>query len=454
MKNKKSIKFRYGMNATILTVLFVVAIVMVNLLASAVTDKFPSLNIDLSENKQFSLSKETREALSGIDKEISVTVVIKEKTEDAYYDEFLNRYREVLPQLKTEYVDPVKNPSAVKEFSEDIDPGGSFIIRCGERYEVMDAATLDGVNGRMEDAESLFTNALVSLSSEEKKYARFTVGHGEPSFDGLKKIFENKYFDVSDADLKTGSIGECDILVVAAPEQDFTQQELQVIDEFAKKGGAVQVYLNPEAQYLPLLCQYITEWGIEVKNEIVKENSNSHVYADYNGYIPVKVENDYTTGISQSYPVLYEPAYRLEILYSGTKSVDIVQVLKTTDKATTVTAETENNEAGEYNVALVSERIVNDDNLKSYLFVSGSTLNLRYPYETISGLPANKQLANAVLAKMTGTGSYIEISSKKSQLQAFRVTVSQVVFIAAVIILVAIGLIVAGFIIWRKRRFL
>lgn len=450
---KKSIKFRYGMNASIITVLFVVIVIFVNLLASVIADKFPGINVDLSENQQFSLSKETKEALKDIKKDVKVTVVLRNKTRDAYYDEFLNRYKEVLPQMETEYVDPVKNPSAIKEFSDDIDPNGSFIIRCGERSEVMDAMTLDGQNGRMEDAESLFTNAIVSLSSEEKKFAKFTTGHGEPSFDGLKKIFENKYFDVSDVDLKTGDIGKCDILVIAAPDQDFTQQELQVIDEFSKKGGAVQIYLNPEAQYLPLICQYITEWGIEVKNEIVKENNSANVFADYNGYIPVRAENDFTAGVSDSYPLLYEPAYRLEILYSGTKSVTISEVLKTTDKATTVTGATENPETGAYHVALVSEKVLND-NSNTYLFVSGSTINLRYPYETISGLPANKQLANSVLSKMTGTGSYIEISSKKSQLKAFRVTLSQVVFIAIVVVLAALGLIIAGVIIWRKRRFL
>ena len=88
------------------------------------------------------------------------------------------------------------------------------------------------------------------------------------------------------------------------------------------------------------------------------------------------------------------------------------------------------------------------------MFVSGSSLNLKYSYEAISGIPANKQLANAVISKMSGTGSYIDIPSKKSDLKALRVTVFQAVLIAALIILIALSLIITGFIFWRKRRFL
>ncbi len=450
---KKSIKFRYGMNAALLTVLFVAAIILVNLLTGAIADKFPSINLDLSENKQFVLSKETKDVISKLDKEIKIIIVLYDDKTDAYYDEFLARYKELSPKISTSYVNPQKNPSAVKKYSDDIDPNGTFIIECGERYEIIDATMIDGTNGRMADAESLMTNAIVSIMSDEKKYVSFTTGHGEGDFSGLKKLYENKYFEVSDIDLKQADAGKCDMLVIGAPTQDFTQQELMYIDSLVKKGTAVSVFFNSEAQYLASLSEYISEWGIEVKNEIIKENNSAYIYADYNGFVPVIKDSEYTRNISDSYPMIYEPAYRLDVQYSGMKGIDVVEILTSTAAATTVSGETENSDKSAYVVAAVSER-VNDDNSKSHMFVAGSTLNLKYTYDVISGLPANKQLANSIITAFFGSEDFVEISSKTSELKAFGLTLTQSIFIAVAVLIIAVALIVYGFIVWRKRRFL
>ena len=191
-RKQKSIKFRYGMNATVITVLFVVLIIMVNLLTSALSDRFPGINPDLSENRQFSLSAETKKAISALDKEVNITIVATNNDSDMYYDEFIGRYKELSGNIKSKYVNPEKNPGEIKKYSDDIDPNGSFIIECGERHEVIDAATIDGQMGRMEEAESLLTNAIISLTNDKKCSVKFTVGHDEGEFPGLRKIFENK----------------------------------------------------------------------------------------------------------------------------------------------------------------------------------------------------------------------------------------------------------------------
>ena len=196
MKKKKSIKFRYGINAAFLTVMFIAAIILVNLVTGVVSDKFPSINIDLSENKQFALSDETKNAVSEIDKEIKITVVLYSDETDPYYDELIARYKECSPLISSAYVNPQKNPSQVNKYSDDINPNGTFIIECGERYEILDCILIDGANGRMADAESLMTNAIMSVISDEKKYVSFTNGHGEsdfPAWKGFMKINILKY---------------------------------------------------------------------------------------------------------------------------------------------------------------------------------------------------------------------------------------------------------------------
>lgn len=455
MKNSKnrSIKFHYGMNAALLTVLFIVAIIFVNLFTSALSDRFPGMNIDLSENGQFNLTKETKEIISKLDKDIKITIVLNDDKPDMYYDEFIGRYKGLSKRITSMYVNPSKNPASVKKYSDDIDPNGTFIIECEDRHEIIDATVIDGTNGRMNDAESLMTNAIVSVTADEKKSVAFTVGHGEGQYEGLRQIFLNKYFSVADVELKSDDVPQCDILVIAGPTQDFDQQELAKIDMLTQKGTCVQVFLNPEAQYLSNLTGYISEWGIEVKNEIVKENNKNNIYSNYEGFVPVIVESDYTKNINRSYPMIYEPAYRLDIQYSGTKGTEISEILKSTEQATTVSGDKENTDKNSFVVAAVSKR-VHDDNSTAEMFVAGSPLNLKYDYSVISGLPANKQLANLIISAFAGSEDYVEISSKISQLKAFGLTFTQALFIGVVLFIIAVGLIVLGFVVWRKRRYL
>ena len=57
MKKKNiSNKLRFGFNATLVTVLFVIAVLLCNALVGALIDKFPSLNIDLTQNKSITYS--------------------------------------------------------------------------------------------------------------------------------------------------------------------------------------------------------------------------------------------------------------------------------------------------------------------------------------------------------------------------------------------------------------
>ena len=164
-------------------------------------------------------------------------------------------------------------------------------------------------------------------------------------------------------------------------------------------------------------------------------------------------DTEYTKNISDMYPLLYEPAYRLDVQYSGTKSVEVTELLTSTDAATTVSDAIENTDKKSYLVAAVSKR-VNEDNSYSFMFVSGSTLNLKHAYDVISSLPANKQLVNSVAIGLLGGENFVEIPSKPSDLQAFGLSQTQAVFVVIIIVLAAIALITFGLVIWRKRRFL
>ena len=446
----KTKKMRYGINATALTVMFIVVVVLVNMLAGALSDKFPSINIDLSENGQFEISKATKEALKDISKDIDLTVVLYNQPSDIFVDELLARYKEVNQNISTSYVDPAKNPTAIQKY-KNINPAGSLVVESGDRYEIISFDDLYGQIGSMEDAESLVTNAIVAVTSDDEKTILFTTGHNEKNFDTLVKTAENKFFNTGEIDIRKDKIENCDILAICAPSGDFTQQEIAAIEAFVRGGGSLQIYLDAQAPYLANLNEYIKEWGIEVKNETVLEKDNGHIYASQNGFVPVVPENDYAKKIGTT--LLYENALRLEILYSDTKGITSYPVLTTTDKATTVVNANDTNTSGVYNIATITERVLDtEDNKVVKLFLSGSTLLFEESYS--NQFVGNANMALNILQGMIPSEEYVEIETKKSEAQALQMTVTQMIYVLVVLLLIAIGILITGIIIWSKRRFL
>ena len=131
-----------------------------------------------------------------------------------------------------------------------------------DKYKAIDFGELYGNMGRMENAESLITNAIVFVTSEKERNILTTTGHGEKDLLTVNEIAMRKYFNVSSIDLRQSKIENCDILVIGAPRNDFTQQELAAIEEYMANGGNIQLYIDPTSGYLTNLFEYIKEWGV------------------------------------------------------------------------------------------------------------------------------------------------------------------------------------------------
>lgn len=447
MNNKfKSTKFRYGFNATLITVLFIVAVLLINMLAGVITDKFPDINIDLTKNKQFAITQQTKDALKDVNMPVTMKLMLYEETSDPVIEELLGRYKQIKSDIYIEKIDLAKNPTAAQKYG-NIDPYGTLVIENGDKFEVISFDSLYGSSQDLADAESLITNGIISATVGEKKTVLFSEGHGEYPAYGIAAIAQKNYYNYDVIDLKKAELKpqECDLLVIFAPTEDFTQQEIAAVESYVLGGGQLQIYLNPLTSYLTNLCEYVKEWGIEVKNETVAEKNNNNI-AQQGLYIPVVSDNDYTKNIDSD--LYYQNSFRLDILYSETKGITAIPVLTTTTNASTVTSSGDTNRVGQYNISVVSERVL-DDNSIVKMYVSGSTLiHEREDYLF------NDDICSSVISGMLASESYVEIPSKSTETQAFRLTTTNFIFIIIIIVLITLAVLAYGIVVWSKRRFL
>ena len=118
----KSRKFKYGTLATIFTVVFVVAIVLINILIGHLTDRFV-LEIDMTSESLFEISEDTMEVLDDLAEPITITVLAEETN---YRDsaellsniyEILQRYEALAAgKLTVRYINPNVNPKIVEQY--------------------------------------------------------------------------------------------------------------------------------------------------------------------------------------------------------------------------------------------------------------------------------------------------------------------------------------------------
>jgi len=435
-------KIRCGIGATVITVMFIIFVLLVNTFVSVVTDKFPGLNIDLTANRQFDISEATVEALKTVEKPVSMKLLLPGSEGEPMIEELLNRYKQIKDDIEITKLNIEKNPAIAQKY-ENVDPYGTLIIEIGDKYEAISVGAIYGNSGSMEKAEGLITNGIMAAYKGVKKTVYFSEGHGELPAYGIAQAAAKNYYEYDVLDITTKKIENCDMLVIFCPDTDFSQGEIALIESYVLNGGNLQIYLSPEHEYLPNLCEYIREWGVDVKNEVIVEKNQENV-TQQKMFIAVKDDNDYTKNVKKNQYYTY--AFKLDNLYSNTKGITLHQVLKSTDKATTLNQDGDTGNIGTHIISMFSERGL-DDNSTVKMYVSGSSLlfeNSDYMY--------NEEICQSVMMGILPSKNYVEIADKMTQDVKLLMTGTDLAFVAIVIFLLAIGILVSGIVVWSRRR--
>lgn len=304
-------KFRYGTLSTVLTLVVVAAVVLVNVVASLLNDRFP-LNLDLTSDKLFTLSEESRQVAQSIDTDIDVVVFAGEEnfsdaTTDSTAGSIMRQFYELMKQyetqsgghVKTTYLDVVANPTLASQYSEyEVQSGDILFIGNGKhkKANINDLASYNTssyysttISGSQ--VEKIVASNLVNISSEYTPVVALLTGHDEASYSlqGIQSVLSANNYEVREIDI-TGSeeLGDdINTLVIAAPSKDYTDDEIKKIREWMNNGGNLgrnlAVFVNYQAD-CPNLYEYLNvDFGIEVTNNIIIETDVNRQYA-YNQY--------------------------------------------------------------------------------------------------------------------------------------------------------------------------
>ncbi len=295
----RSRRMRYGSNATVLTI----AVIGIALLVNFLVARHPA-KIDLTQNKMYTLSEETRKVLSGIDRDVKITAFFP--AGDAIGEmvaDLLKEYTRLSPRIDVEFVDPDQDPSLAKQY--EITAYGTSVVEAGGKSrKVMQYDLVEYQNDGQTAAfagEQAFTRALIGVLQGEERKVYFVVGHDErdltQDYWQARSFLEGEGYSTGTLNLATaGQVPEdAALLVIAGPKKDLAAKEVEALESHLERGGRLMVLADPQAKKgdLPNLKAMLARWGVGLRDDVVID-PKSHYFLDAASPIPEARYHDIT----------------------------------------------------------------------------------------------------------------------------------------------------------------
>ncbi len=290
----KSIKFKYGILAVVVTALVIVVAIVVNVLASVLTDRL-DLTLDLTASKAFSISENVEQAFASVDDEIKVTVLyeytdfIESSPYFAQVAKILESAEEVNNKIMVQYISPISDPAIKSQYPELLVREGDVILHnatTGRAVELSleDLFTLssDGSSIASSQAEEKLAAGILALTGENDLGVGITEGHGETEYASLTSLLEINNYTVEKIGTLVKDIpSNVGVLFIPAPMSDFTADEIKLLESFLYNGGeygtSIAYFASIEQPELPNLEGFLESYGLVVSDSYIRESNADNV---------------------------------------------------------------------------------------------------------------------------------------------------------------------------------
>lgn len=485
MKSINKRKFKYGSAATAFTVLFIAAVIALNVFAGYLNDRF-LLEIDMTNTGLFNLSDDTVSMLSALNDTVTVTVLDNDKlsyTQNQYGQSVDAKYLDAFPELfkryanasnghvQVRYVDPYTNPTALQQYAElgTLNPT-NIVVEGPHRSVLLDSADFfvletssDSYVPQQEvtglQAEQKLTSAVNYVVTEKMPGARFVEGHNEMAMTGLSGLLKDGNYDVSNINLSLADIDDAvSLIVIASPKADYTADEIKKLDAYFDRGGNAIVAFDPDTPSLPTLERYLEEWGVKYDPEIVLDDKNAVSYQT--NIVSTVQEHDITKNILSGSVLTLSPSSRpIDILWDSKEWRKVAPILISSEASYGKPLSAENatlerqagDTAGPFNVSVLTTHTDPNNDIKSnILFCSTYAAEDSLVQTDTFG---NKQLFAGTIRFFNPTSESVIIAPKKytSAQLSIQSWQTQIIFWMLVVI-IPLAFLVLGIAVWLRRK--
>lgn len=281
--------------------------------------------IDLSQEKLFTLTQESKDKIKNIDKEVNLYFI--GYAEDDSTLDLAKQYHKTNEKIQVEAVDINDRPDLAQTYGIESGSEG-IIVECGERFKVLTASELYTYDTETYDtisvAEEKLTAAIRSTTTDDIPVIYFLSGYSSLSLtNGLQYLdmfLENEVNEIKTVDLlTTGKVpDDCDTLVITSPSKDFDDMTTNAILEYSNSGKNI-LWLNLATATnleLPNANKILATYGVKpFEAGAIREGDTSRMVSDSPDLIMPKVEyTDITKDLYNSAGVIFINATKINLV--------------------------------------------------------------------------------------------------------------------------------------------
>lgn len=511
--NKRRLK--YGSLATALTVFVIAAIVLVNIVATMLFDRFP-ITLDLTSGSIYTVTPETAEYIEGITVPVEITVLALEEDYraisgyTAQTSELLKNYSQHNSGITVRYIDLLSSPDFVANYSQNLEKGDIIVEPADGSHERVKIVSLTDLLNVPEDyvsylsgvaqsygeeyAHSMFvageTSRQITLKSNAEQAitsAIMTVMDANPmtaavlsyagatdaDVSGLTDLLDVNGYLITEIDIQTGEIPfDVDLIIIPAPTSDYSPVEIEKIEtwlegETGRLGNDVIYVASASQPSLPNLEGLLYKYGITVEPKLIYETDESRRFGGENTDVPdtytlqnVATENYLDDVTNRSLPFFAPDSRAITVRFENVDSTYGCEPIVTSSASSALHdmygVEDSDSEHASFNSVVIGrQKKVNQDNhISTYtnVIVFGSELMLE---STVlrSSRYVNGALVISMINEITGKSEGITITPKSVVSETFDITTAQTRTLTVVFAII-IPVIVLGFgvFVWIRRR--
>ena len=505
-KTLTSSKFKHSGLATVFSCVFVAVVILVNVLFGMLVDRIPALSFDLTADQVNSLSEDAKKVADSVKEDVSIYIIGSEDDVmgDVLYSSYGMKYSQVgyLSQkfaaenshISVQFIDPDSNPGFLSKYSEDNLDTGMVLIESSRRHRVLTVTDLfsieqDSTYGNYtyySMVDSALTNAINQVTLETVPIAAFETGHQEMlssesnNISSVYTLLEENGFEVVEFNSLTEDVPEnAQLLVLAAPNTDYTQDELEKFDAYLEDktvslSRAIFITCHPTQTELVNLNTFCQEWGIIVDyGSMLQETDESHRISSSDNYVLSNYlqggdDDPITFSTTNSYDLLLTPAScNIRSAYDSSNGIVSYPLLGTYDTASKMYIDEESNEwvsdgtTQQYYTMVMGQKWIQDadkNNLKRSVVVSGSTSMLVSTFLASSTYSNNTYINDLFLYLTDYTVGDNKVTTAKVETNVMDITATTAMstFLGFWVFTIGlpVALLIVGVVIWLKRRHL
>ncbi|NQZ86494.1 MAG: Gldg family protein [Colwellia sp.] len=437
---------------------------------------------DVTEAKQHTLSKNSIEFISKLNKEVELTALYVGLPPKYLQDLFKEYERLSAGLITTQIVDPIENISFAAKFGN--------VVNGKERKVIVQSGSVRKDVDFTDDTltEEKLTNA-IARASRSPRQVYFLDGHGEYSISNTDNVGLASFKQLlKDNNIQSNSLMlgiaqsipvDCDVLIIAGPRTELTEQEETLIVEYLSAGGNAlfliehSVVTTPDKpltaeqeQQNPSLNSILNQWGLNVQSDVVVDLTN-HVGDDVGSPATKNYQKHKAITEGLDYTFYVRPR-SIQVLAQRRPTIKLAAIASTTSKEKSW-AETNRNLKIEYDhgvdtpgpvpisyVVLEEHPQSNSSEIEQDKKKSDTRIIVFTDADFLTNVYINQysnaQMGLNIVNWLAELDYQVFLSSKEIKVERLDLTSKQIRQVVVTLFLLPFFFVIAGIVVWLRTR--